>query len=76
MIFLQPAAFALLLGAAVIVILYLLRSPRQERRIPTSMLWLRLKDVSKITDKRRRTMISLMVQLAIFLLRCKLRMQP
>jgi len=68
MIFLQPAAFALLLGAAVIVILYLLRSPRQERRVPTSMLWLRLKDVSKITDKRRRTMISLMVQLAIFLL--------
>lgn len=76
MIFLQPAAFALLLGAAVIVILYLLRSPRQERQIPTSALWLRLKDVSKITDRRRRTIISLLLQLLIFLLLVAAAVRP
>ena len=68
MIFLQPAAFALLLGAAVILALYLLRSPRQQRRIPTTALWLRLKDVSRVTDRRKRTLISLAIQLLIFLL--------
>ena len=68
MIFLQPAAFLLLFGAAAIVVLYLLRSPRQERRIPTAALWLRLKDVSRVADRRKRTLISLAVQIAIFLL--------
>jgi len=68
MISLQPAAFLLLFGAAAIVVLYLLRSPRQERRIPTTALWLRLKDVSRVADRRKRTLISLAVQIAIFLL--------
>ena len=68
MIFLQPAAFLLLLGAAAIVVLYLLRSPRQERRIPTTALWLRLRDASRVADRRKRTLISLAIQLLVFLL--------
>lgn len=68
MILLEPAALYLLAAAAAIAFLYLLRTPRQERRIPTAALWLRLNEVSRQVSRRRRTLISLALQLAIFLL--------
>ncbi|MBV9279315.1 MAG: BatA domain-containing protein, partial [Chloroflexi bacterium] len=46
MIFLAPAAFALLLVAVPIVLMYVLRLRRQERLVSSTLLWRRsLEDV-------------------------------